>query len=74
MNEEDFIKWRLSCRKSVAAQIILNHLKKEGKIKNKKIKKIQEKINFLGYNNLLNSPHLEGKEKLKKKIGRMHKN
>jgi hypothetical protein len=67
MNEEELQRWRINCKKEVISQIILNKIKKRKLIKRKKEKEIQRKINLLGYKNLLSSPHLEGKEELKKK-------
>lgn len=71
MNGQEFEIWRMNCKKEVYAQILLNSLKKKGKIKRKKEKEIQIKINLIGYKNFLNSPHLEGKEELKKKIAKL---
>jgi len=68
MNEQELETWRLNCKKEVFAQILLNSLRKQGKIKRKKEKEIQKKINLIGYKNFLNSPHLEGKEELRKKV------
>lgn len=67
MNNEELILWRMNCKKEVVAQLILNKLRKENKIENNKEKEIQKKINLLGYSNFLRSPHLEGKEDLKKR-------
>lgn len=67
MNEQEFERWRQNCKKEVYAQIVLNRLKKNKIIKRKREKEIQKKINLLGYKNFLKSPHLEGKEDLKKK-------
>lgn len=67
MNEQEFQGWQITCKKEIVAQIILNRIKKLKLIKREKEKKIQNKINLLGYSNFLKSPHLEGKEDLKKK-------
>jgi len=67
MNEQEFQKWRFNCKKEIFAQIILNRAKKRKLIKRKNEKEIQKKINIMGYKNFLSSPHLEGKEELKKK-------
>ena len=67
MNEQEFQTWRFNCRKEVFAQIILNRAIKIKPIKRKVKKEIQKKINLFGYRNFLSSPHLEGKEELKKK-------
>ena len=67
MNEEETENWEKKCRKEVASQIILNRLEKLKKISPIQKKEIQKKINKLGYANLLSSPHLEGKEELRKK-------
>jgi len=67
MNNEEFEVWRCNCKKEVSAQILLNYLKKRKEIKREKVKEIQQKINILGYSNFLKSPHLEGKEDLRKK-------
>jgi hypothetical protein len=64
INKEE---WNRNCEKEIATQIMLNRLKKEGKVKKNEAKKIQEKINKIGYSNFLNSPHFFGKEELKKK-------
>ena len=67
MKEQELCEWKISCKKEISAQIILNQLKKKKMLKRKKIKEIQKKINLISYKNFLSSPHLEGKEELKKK-------
>lgn len=67
MNEQELQVWRTNCKKEVFAQILLNRIIKTKNIKKNIKKEIQKKINILGYKNFLSSPHLEGKEELKKK-------
>jgi len=71
MNEEEFITWTENCQKEVSAQILLNHLKRKKMIAQKKEKEIQKKIDLLGYKNFLRSPHLEGKENLRKEAAKL---
>ena len=66
MNEQEFEEWGMNVRKEVGAQIILNKLKKLNKISKKQEREIKKKIKLAGYKNLLKSPHLEGKEDLRK--------
>lgn len=49
MNEQEFQAWRLNCKKEIFAQLTLNYLKKNKRIKRKKEKEIQTKINLIGY-------------------------
>ena len=67
MREKEFQEWGDNCKKEVATQIILNRLYKKKKVTLKQKKEIQKKIDTIGYKNFLDSPHLEGKEELKKK-------
>lgn len=66
MIEESIKDWKKSCDAQVASQLLLNHLKRTNRIDKKNSKKIQKKINLVGYRNLLSSPHLEGKEILRR--------
>lgn len=67
MNEQEFQEWGIGVEKEVFMQIVLNRLKKLGKINRKQEKEIKRKIKLMGYQNLLKSPHLEGKEDLRQK-------
>jgi len=68
MNEQEFEAWSSNVNKVFYSQIILDRLKKKKLINKKQEKEIKRKIKKLRYKNILNSPHLEGKENLKEKV------
>jgi len=52
IERREFERWRMSCKKEVASQIILDHLKKKKMVNRKQAKEIQERITKLGKKNL----------------------
>ncbi len=52
IERKEFEEWQKSCRKEVWLQIILNEMKKRKSIKKETAKRMQERINKLGEENL----------------------
>jgi len=67
MNEQEFLEWRKKVKIVYYSKIYLDDLKKQKKINKKKYDKINLKIKKSRIKTFLNSPHLEGREELKKK-------
>lgn len=67
MNEIEFQRWKEEFDVIYNSEIILGRLIKHKKISRKKAKEIKLKIKKKRYASLLASPHLEGKEDLKRK-------
>lgn len=68
MNKQELENWKKNVDKVFYAQILLDNLKKAKKINRKQYKEIREKIKKQRYCNLLNSPHLEQKQELKRNV------
>jgi hypothetical protein len=62
------LSWERKCDLEVGSQLLLNQLKRKGKLSKKQEKIIQRKITLMGLMNLLEAPHIKGNYELERKV------
>ncbi len=67
MDSQEYFTWCKNVDKAFYGEILLDRLKKAGKINKKKEKEIKKRIKKLTYATLLKSPHLENNEELRRR-------